>query len=165
MRTDIGEDNSYVNTSHSPEFDELDDLLDQADKSSLASSIESDSSRSAGEIAGSIKDMITIRNEKTQGETTGKKRVENITYYSTLVYLFTPIYPKLFSILPAITFSTYTQLSKDLNYVQHLTMICEMVENCCNALIPRTTSRDIQSDCSLGHLFLCDPDRNLHSHP
>ena len=35
------------------------------------------------------------------------KDVENITY---LVYLFTPFYPKLFSILPAITFSTYTQI-------------------------------------------------------
>ena len=35
------------------------------------------------------------------------KDVENINY---LVYLFTPFYPKLFSILPAITFSTYTQI-------------------------------------------------------
>src|SRR3990167_10023110 len=35
------------------------------------------------------------------------KDVENINY---LVYLFTPFYPILFSILPAITFSTYTQI-------------------------------------------------------
>ena len=35
------------------------------------------------------------------------KDVENIYY---LVYLFTPFYPILFSILPAITFSTYTQI-------------------------------------------------------
>ena len=35
------------------------------------------------------------------------KDVENTTY---LVYLFTPFHPKLFSILPVFTFSTYTQI-------------------------------------------------------